>query len=242
MTITSPLLADGSDLPRWLWLWAPIITVIAVYAAFFGLERVVYITWFESELGFIELATPLILLPAIYYALRGWRLRRHLPARWLGMWLMICAAGSLYFAGEDLSWGQHLFGWETPERLREINDQQETNLHNISSWFDQKPRLLLELWVLIGGVFVAFWRKFRDTWPKAGNWSYWFWPGFACFPAALLAILVKLPERVKTALDIAALPTDLRYSELQELMFAFFLLCYLASIDRRLREVAGGSG
>jgi len=229
----SPL-SDGSELQQWIWLWLPIILAVFVWAGFFSLGRPVYERWFESELGFIELTTPLILVFAIVYGLRAFHLRKHLPVWWLGIWILLITAGSLYFAGEDLSWGQHLFGWETPEELKAINDQQETNLHNISSWFDQKPRLLLETWIIIGGIFVAGWRRWRGEIFESNNWQYWFWPGFACFPAALLAELVKLPERIKTSFDIASLPTDLRYSELQELMFATFLLCYLASNMRRL--------
>ncbi|MFW6310325.1 MAG: hypothetical protein ACOC1D_04415, partial [Prolixibacteraceae bacterium] len=32
--------------------------------------------------------------------------------------------------GEELSWGQHFFGWESPEVFQESNFQQETNVHN----------------------------------------------------------------------------------------------------------------
>lgn len=32
--------------------------------------------------------------------------------------------------GEEISWGQHFFKWETPEVFQEANFQQETNLHN----------------------------------------------------------------------------------------------------------------
>jgi len=229
---------DGSELSPWVRLWLPLGLVAAVYGAFFSLARPAYEYWFERELGVVELATPLILVFAIVYGLRAFRRRKGLPAAWLGYWLLLVTAGCVYFAGEDLSWGQHLAGWETPERLKNINDQQETNIHNISSWFDQKPRLLLELWVVIGGILVAGWRRWRGEIFARDGWAYWFWPGFACFPAALLGFLVKLPERIKTVFDIASLPTDLRYSELQELMFAVFLLCYLASNYRRLLAVA----
>ncbi|WP_428512990.1 hypothetical protein [Roseovarius sp.] len=41
--------------------------------------------------------------------------------------------GLLFFfaAGEEISWGQRIFGWETGETFQEINKQQETNLHNL---------------------------------------------------------------------------------------------------------------
>ncbi|NIM10897.1 MAG: hypothetical protein GTO45_02820, partial [Candidatus Aminicenantes bacterium] len=185
-------------------------------------------------MGFIELATPIILIVAIVFGIRAWLLRAYLPSGGLKIWLALVTVACIYFAGEEISWGQQLFGWQSPEIMQEINDQQETNIHNISSWFDQKPRLLLELWIIIGGIFVAALRKWKPGIYKTDRWSYWFWPGFACFPAALLAELVKLPERIKDNFGITSLPTDLRYSELQELLFAMFLMCYLASNFKRL--------
>lgn len=35
------------------------------------------------------------------------------------------------FMGEEISWGQRIFGLTTPDALREINLQGETNIHNI---------------------------------------------------------------------------------------------------------------
>ena len=33
--------------------------------------------------------------------------------------------------GEEISWGQRLINWETPQLLQEINKQKETNFHNL---------------------------------------------------------------------------------------------------------------
>ena len=37
----------------------------------------------------------------------------------------------LFGAGEEVSWGQRLFGFGTPEELEEVNKQDETNVHNV---------------------------------------------------------------------------------------------------------------
>lgn len=42
----------------------------------------------------------------------------------LGFFYIVCA-------GEEVSWGQRVFGWETPESFAEANEQGETNLHNL---------------------------------------------------------------------------------------------------------------
>ena len=230
--------ADGSELTKNIWLTLPLLLTAIVLAAYLSLKYRTYVYWFEREIGFIELATPTILIFAIFYGVRVFQLRNQLPVWWLKIWMVLVTLGCVYFAGEDLSWGQHIIGWDTPEEIKAINDQQETNIHNISSWFDQKPRLLLELWIIIGGIFIAGWRKWKGEIFEKDAWQYWFWPGFACFPAAVLAELAKSPERIKTTFDLPSLPFgEVRYSELQELMFAVFLLCYLASVFKRLKMI-----
>lgn len=44
---------------------------------------------------------------------------------------LIVALFMFFAAGEEISWGQRLFGFKTPEVFDEINVQKEFNLHNI---------------------------------------------------------------------------------------------------------------
>lgn len=216
-------------LPRWLWLWFPPLLLLIIVPLKI-LAPTFYNVWIDGELGLIELATPVV---SIAGAIVGFVLLRRaalLPTRRIRIWVLLVSLGCVYFAGEELSWGQHLFGWSTPAYLEEVNDQEETNLHNISSWFDQKPRMLLEFWVLIGGVV---WPLLRRPTTLPGRDSYWFWPTIEVLPSAALAILIRLPERLKSLFGIEQLPLELRFSEPQEYYFALFLLIYLASMLRR---------
>jgi hypothetical protein len=43
----------------------------------------------------------------------------------------LLALGLIFATGEEISWGQRMFGWRTPEALAEVNRQGETTLHNI---------------------------------------------------------------------------------------------------------------
>lgn len=59
--------------------------------------------------------------------LSGWLALR--PAPWRALHLLL-ALLFFYGAGEEISWGQRLFGFGTPEVFDEYNLQGETNLHN----------------------------------------------------------------------------------------------------------------
>jgi uncharacterized membrane protein len=46
------------------------------------------------------------------------------------LYLGLCL-GLFFLIGEELNWGQRIFGWQTSTSLAAINKQDETNLHNI---------------------------------------------------------------------------------------------------------------
>ena len=55
--------------------------------------------------------------------------------------------------GEEISWGQRILGIETPESLEGINDQGETNLHNLSTG---KANQLFQVFWLVMGVLLIY--------------------------------------------------------------------------------------
>lgn len=180
---------------------------------------------FMGELGPIELGTVVLLLIAIAV---GALLLKRTPLRPLQrLWYALVVAGCIYFAGEELSWGQHLAGWSTPDAIARLNDQQETNLHNMSSWLDQKPRLALELWMVFSALLaLGRWAGGRRK-PLREPWD-WALPGIACASAGLAVLLSRLPERLAELWAPAGQsPFDIRLAEVQELMISVHLLTYL---------------
>ena len=225
-------------LPGWLWLWFPPLLLITVLPLRL-IAPDAYATWVIGERALIELATPLLALTGAVFGVAALRVLSS-DSRLLRTWIWLVVLGCIYFAGEEISWGQHLLRWETPSYIEAVNDQQETNLHNVSSWFDQKPRLLLEIWVLVGGIFVPLAGLARPAVAPAA-FRDWFWPTIDCTFTAALAILVRLPERIKKWADIDTLPLEVRFSEFQEYYFALFLMLYLAAIYTRGRERTCGA-
>ena len=226
---------DGT-LPSWAWIWLP-IAALAVELGFRMLNEPVYRIFWQSELGPVETGTVVVLLSGILAGLMALQKVGKLPTRWLTGWLILAIVGSIYFCGEEASWGQHWLGWETPQAMSNLNDQDETNLHNTSSWLDQKPRLLLELGILVGGLLYPSYLWLRQrTWPSdPADVHYWVWPDRQLLPTALLAITVGLPQRLENLFGWPVpYPLDIRASETQELYFALFISLYLCSFQKRL--------
>ena len=122
----------------------------------------------DRDGGIVEHLTVLVLLPGIAAgAVAVLRHRRAFPEPWVAAWVATWTAACIYFAGEEISWGQWIFGWETPEAMEALNDQGETNLHNMSSWLDQKPRALVETWIVVGGLLLPVLRRVRGVTPAS---------------------------------------------------------------------------
>ncbi len=192
-----------------------------------------YAVWLGSESrGLLELGQVLLLLAGLVCGLRMLAMAGLRRRPWLWLWVALVSLACLTIAGEEASWGQHYFGWATPEGWSRINDQNETNLHNVSSWFDQKPRLLLELGVVLGGIvapLLVLWRPALRRRP----WAV-ILPPLLCLPSALLAEISRMAERL---LGLAGSNGYLFYraSEVQEFYFYLFMLLYLMVLRRRLQ-------
>ncbi|HEX6882205.1 MAG TPA: hypothetical protein VF530_02430 [Planctomycetota bacterium] len=227
--------------PAWLWLWAgPAIVVAQVATKVIGEST--YRGWMRGERGIVENLTVAFLLSALVCALLAWRERRRVRWRLFGPAALVFAAGLLFFAGEEASWGQHWLGFEPPESIAQRNDQGEFNLHNdpvFEKVLDQLPRTLLTLAALVGGVLAPLVRRRRGLagrdFASASPWD-WAWPSLACLPAAALALTVTLPEKVCKALD-RPVPylIEISAGETKEYCLALFLLVYALGLLRALR-------
>lgn len=231
---------DFEDVGAWLWLWLPLAYVVLQYTAR-SIGDEFYTTYFHGELGITEMSTLVALLAAVASGIATLVLLYRLNAGWLIAWVGLITLGCVYFAGEEASWGQHIFGWGTPEAWAKINDQGETNVHNSGGpaafFLDQGPRFFLGLAAFIGGVIMPLWRRFKKRPLDPAKLAYWLWPTLACLPAALLAIVLKRFEDVAELL-LGRVPEIMDISgENKETFLALFLLIYLYSLRLRLLQL-----
>ena len=125
---------DGEDAPA-----GALYSKVSIYGAVFLSLSIVLLTglhvhdvqaygyltaedsWVENGTAFLFFLTALLLLEAAASRRPAWP-------------YMLGALAFVFAAGEEISWGQRIFLFETPDYLREINLQGEFNLHNIEGW------------------------------------------------------------------------------------------------------------
>jgi len=212
------------------WLWIPLAILLAqIGIEIFGSHE--FKGAVHSENGPHESLQFLCAFAGLIFALRS---LFHIPPDqkpFLTGWIICFALGCAYISGEEISWGQHIFEWGTPEFWSSVNDQNETNLHNTSSWLDQKPRLILFIGVIVGGLIIPALQKFKpQLLPEIFKLIYP--PAFLSL-TAFLALSVKLIDKVDERLPEMIIFS--RASEVEELYVFYFVFMYLMVLYRRLR-------
>jgi hypothetical protein len=151
-------------------------------------------------------------------AAAGWRLWRT-GRRGLGVLFFLFACCCLFAAGEEISWGQRVLGFGTPEQLAAVNGQEEMNVHDVvevqgkfnlglavaslyglaAPWLVRRPVLAVPP-IALGGAFfatVAYISARTAFFPHPGHELAKFseWPE-TCFAFALAVFALLAWRRV----------------------------------------------
>jgi len=112
-----------------------------------------------SEMGIVEFFQVLMLIISLFFVYKFISVNYIFFSKLLKITLSLYLIGLLYYFFEEISWGQHIFNWQSPSLFTEINHQNETNLHNISSLFNELPRNLLLIWCSLSFLFVRIFKN-----------------------------------------------------------------------------------
>ena len=218
----------NSKISPFYWLWIPIFAMVfQTFLEIFVSEDTLVIMLSES--GPHETLQAVIMLFSFLLAGGCFLDKRVSKTLLLRGWFFTAMICSFYVAAEEVSYGQHLWGWSTPDFWRGVNDQEETNLHNTSSWLDQKPRLILILSIVIGTLIVPLLKKLKllslpahleDLLPEK--------------VLSVIALFVVVPQIFEKLFELFDIQIFTRFSEVQELYIFYFVLLYLVMLRKKL--------
>jgi hypothetical protein len=225
------------------WIVLP-ASVVVLYFLLWWLAPWVFFTFVASEQGLVELATACFFGGAAFVALRLC-VAAELPPPYRILYGLF-AAVALFVALEEISYGQHLFRWTSPEFFQQYNQQGEMNLHNLmGSRPSKRLHLAADLGTAAGFVLLplvlmlarrrrgisaahmpALVRKvFADAYVP-GTWTYYLVPGLQLVGLVVLARLVGWLKKVPGA--------GVDHNELRELLWSWAAFGYIAVIRKRL--------
>ena len=157
----------------------------------------------------------------------------------LALFFFVCA-------GEEISWGQRVLGFETPEKVKEVNEQGELNLHNLRLQYIH-PKDVFSIFMKLFGVILPLalyrWNRRDDS------------PARRYLPPPLMALCFLVPELIDVTADgiedmqPACIPGRFlkviasQNEELQEMYWAFcaFVSVFLIRRAWNLRLRSPGS-
>lgn len=172
-----------------------------------------------EENGVYETLTAIMLVVSSFLLLQaGNALRKQATHRW---WTTIAplGLGFLFFiaAGEELSWGQHYFGFATPETMEKVNVQKEFNLHNVGGYWANNALILF--FFGFSGVLPLAARFFWDVSYLCERLHI---PLTTCWLAPIALVSVVFDER-EPFVSLFGHPIW-RLSELREALFGIVML------------------
>jgi hypothetical protein len=141
---------------RTAWILAAGPILFAALVALTALDRPLYRAFVNEDalVEWVQFATLVALIPlGSAIAIRLWRRRE----RSFAIVFALAAVAAAFIAGEEISWGQRLLGWATPEELALLNNQGETNIHNIGEVL-AFMNLGMFLVTVVAGVIPFVWR------------------------------------------------------------------------------------
>ena len=206
---------------RVLTLWIPIVALILA-----TLDGFRSLPWLFDEIGLIENSTALFLVVGLVLLIGHVRHFKDMTA-FDRVVFVVLILGSIYFAGEELSWGQHFgeewFGVKTAEGRWKGNYQNEMNLHNMSGpmslLLDRLPRTLMTIGIAIGGIIFPFCEK------KLPAWIARYVPGKDALIVSILAVFVSVPNKlVKLFVNHES---HFDAGEMKEFYIALFILLFV---------------
>ena len=208
------------------------LAIIVILSLFFGFTNATFFDMtFAQEDGFIEYATFFFLFCISILCFS--RLITQFKNQQL-LWKIGVLGAALLFlfgAGEEISWGQRIFGIESGEFFQGNNLQKETNFHNLEIGGVKLNKLIFsQLLTLFMALYLLVFPFVYNKW----NWLHKTTNSFAVPVPKIHQIIAFLSSTI----IIAILPNLSRKWEVYELFFAcIFFLIFLK--PRNFKEVKG---
>ena len=215
---------------------------LSYYFEYFDSKKSGYNPLIWKENGIIEVLQVILLFLSIFNFIYILKKIKKLEIIYLvKLTILIYTIGLIYFFFEEISWGQHIFGWESNSFFKSYNTQNETNIHNISNLFNQLPRSILLIWCSFSFIFIKIFSTKNSKFFFAKNFIM---PSRNLKKISILLLLFFVPDFfivnmgfhpghgeyakhiiLSEILDFISF-NFIKLSEYQELIFTYYIFCH----------------
>lgn len=163
--LSEPLVAAPVKPSPTFFLWASFLIslFLMIHIRLYDPDSQIF-AFLYLEDGLFESLTPVLFLISVgLLAASVFRKTSNAPSpqfpKYLRLVYLLLMGIFFLYAMEEISWGQRIFGWETPDFIAAGNVQNETNLHNFFNiYFLSLYRLLV---FFPAPIFISIWLELR---------------------------------------------------------------------------------
>jgi len=204
-----------------------------------------------NENGLVETMQAIILFFTICYLLFFLSKLKNENYPTIKIFLILEILGLSYFFLEEISYGQHIIGYNTPDYFLDLNNQKEFNFHNISNLFNELPKSLVYIWC---GLAIPFMTLFK---PKIKKIYYVIInPNNKLIKISIILLVFTIPNLIVSKFDLidySLLHLDnrpgynlqmfftvvlsfnfFRISELNEFIFSYYFLWHSIFLKKNI--------
>lgn len=217
-----------------------------------------YPSFIWNENGLVENIQAILLFITIILLIKIYKNVKN-KSRTLKIFLFLNIFFISYVFLEEISWGQHYLNFETPNLLKQqnsflYNKQNEFNLHNISSLFNEIPRNIVLIWCSLSIPLLKVFniKKFNEFRIIIEPNKVLIYLSFIILIISIQETLIDklnlidgdklyiFNENVFKEFNIKQLILNvmgfqfIRFSELQELLFFYYFFCHSAFLRNSL--------
>ena len=180
----------------------------------------IFAHYFANEDTWIEYAQFFFYLTASILSLMSSRLLANSKKSFWSIIYLLIALAFFVVAGEEISWGQRLLGFQTPEAIKNSNTQGELNIHNNNLIFGYVYRVYLLIaaygsFAWMGKSLIA-----DRLWPKSKKMTPLLVPAWYWSSAFLFSLVMFYFHRTKHLYNLQI------YEEFNEFIFSGVLLAF----------------
>ena len=184
---------EVSNTVRSISVWSVIaFVIVSVFLMILSIDRDLYMKLAEEGTNTERLTSIFYLVAGVLFLVLGSRNYRQTHSFKTLLFPLLFGLFFLFIAGEEESWGQWLFYYDTPAAFKDMNTQQEVNIHNLSLFASLlSPHTVLNLVALLIGVLMPLGYRFITPLRRLANAIHFPVSPMACITLFVLGLLYE---------------------------------------------------
>lgn len=208
-----------------IWWYTTSVLIIGALLLLFFINKELYIFLSEEDNILENLTALFYCIAGLVLFLSAYKEYRNSSSFKNIILTMLLGLFFIFIAGEEISWGQRIFGFDVPEGIKKINEQEEFTIHNLKifmTYLGIDQHRLLNVFCFLMGVLIPLVYLISQKIQNTLNRIY-----FPVLPVSCIAIFFL---GIVYGQSVAKLYNHWSHTEVKEFIFSIGFLMFSISL------------